>query len=154
MKRKLVVILSVFALALSVIGVAAANPGQPSFEAGLYGDGELWSSKGTAALPAPNENNVDSFDKLFVITNSNTTEGVQLPVAEAAPGNPDFNGGRWFTHTAEWTEAGFAAHGNVPLIESYAELMVHYNLGHIEITAGSPEGGPPPYFQCPMLPVK
>jgi len=79
----------------------------------------------------------------------------QLPVAEAAPGNPDYNGGRWFTHTVEWTQDGFDAHGTVPVLTSYEELVIHYILGHLEITQGPPDGGPPPpYFECPLLPVK
>lgn len=77
-----------------------------------------------------------------------------MPVAEAAPGNPNYNGGRWFTHTVEWTQAGFDAHGTVPVLKSYGEVMLHYQLGHLTITPGSPDGGPPPYFGCPLLPVK
>jgi len=26
--------------------------------------------------------------------------------------------------------------------------------GYLDFEVGSPENGPPPYFQCPMLPVK
>ena len=71
------------------------------------------------ALPAPNAHNMRSFDKLFMITNSNNPAG-QLPVSEAAPGNPDYNGGRWWAQTVEWTEAGFLAHpGYVPVLTSY-----------------------------------
>jgi hypothetical protein len=32
---------------------------------------------------------------------------------------------------------------------------VNYNLGHLMIVKGPPDGGPPPpYFQCPLLPAK
>ena len=75
-------------------GVISANPGAPNFGPALYGDGEVWGTKGAAALPAPNGNNNQSFDKLFVIVNG--APG-QLPVAEAAPRSPAYNGGRWFT---------------------------------------------------------
>jgi hypothetical protein len=90
-----------------------------------------------------------------VVTNSNHPDG-QLPVAEAAPGNPDYNGGRWATHTATWTQAGFNVHGTVPILESYDDVMLHQSLGHLEITLGSPggPGAPPHYFECPLLPVK
>lgn len=130
-----------------------ANPGQPSFNPELWGDGQLWGTKGAALLPPPNAHNVESFDKLFVITNSNNPAG-QLPVAEAAPGNPAYDGGRWFTHTAMWTPAGFAAHGTVPVLTSYEEIVIHYQLGHLDIVAGTPGPPPPPYFECPLLPVK
>lgn len=155
MLRKLSILLLVLALSLVAVVPAFANPGQPNFGAALFGDGEEWGTKGAAALPAPNDNNLQSFDKLFVITNSNNPEE-QLPVAEAAPGNPMYNGGRWFTHTVMWTESGFADHGTVPLLKSYDDIMTHYKLGHLTITPGSPggPGAPPDYFECPMLPVK
>ena len=144
---------SILVLAMVFCGTAYADRGKPNFGPALYADGETWGTKGTTTLPMPNEYNTHSFDKLFVITNSNNPDG-QLPVSEAAPGNPDYNGGRWYTHTAEWTEEGFTAHGIVPVIKSYDMLMHHYNLGHINIMPGSFPGGPPMFFQCPLLPDK
>ena len=133
--------------------MALADPGKPNFVPRLYGDGEVWGTKGTTTLPAPNDHNLQSFDVLYVITNTNNPQG-QLPVSEAAPGNPMYNGGRWFTHTVEWTAEGFMAHGIVPILKSYEDIMLHYSLGHLIITSGSFPGGPPVYFQCPLLPVK
>jgi hypothetical protein len=40
------------------------------------------------------------------------------------------------------------------VLKSYDDIMLHYNLGHLTIMAGSPPGGPLPYFECPLLPVK
>ena len=92
------------------------------------------------------------FIKLFVFTNGNPD---QLPVAEAAPGNLAYNGGRWFTHTVIWTDAGLAAHGGVAsVLMSYAEIIFHAGSGHLTIATGPSTGGPPPYFECPLLPVK
>ena len=152
MFRKSFFVLLVLALSLVAVVPAFAAPGQPNFGPQLYADGEVWGTKAAAILPAANDNNLQSFDKLFVITNSNNPAG-QMPVAEAAPGNPNYNGGRWYTQTVEWTEAGFNDHGTVPVLTSYADIMTHYNLGHLSITAGSP-GGPPDFFECPLLPVK
>jgi hypothetical protein len=143
----------VFALALAFAIPAFAAPGKPNFEPRLYADGEVWGTKAAAVLPGLKGNNAKSFDKLFVIVNSNNPMG-QMPVAEAAPGNPAYNGGRWYTHTVEWTQAGFDAHGTVPVLKSYDDVMLHYGLGHLTITAGSPPGGPPAFFECPLLPVK
>jgi hypothetical protein len=142
-------------MALSLVFALPAFAAGPTFEPAIYADGEVFSTQGLAILPAPTDNNMQSFDKLFVIVNSNNPEG-QLPVSEAGPGNPNFNGGRWFTQTVEWTQAGFDAHGTVPVLKSYEDIMVHYNLGHLTITAGSPggPGAPPDYFECPLLPVK
>ena len=149
--RRFTVVAVVAMLVLAIAAPAFANPGKPSFGPELYADGETWGTKAAAALPAPT-NNAHSFDKLFVIINSNNPAG-QLPVAEAAPG-PGYNGGRWATQTVTWTASGFTAHGTVPVLMSYDDVMLHYSLGHLDINAGSPEGGPPDYFLCPLLPVK
>jgi hypothetical protein len=140
------------ALALMVVGsVGLANAGSPNFGPALYGDGDVWGTKGVTALPAPNGHNNQSFDKLFVIVNG--APG-QLPVAEAAPRNPAYNGGRWFTHTVMWTADGIAAHDTLPVLMSYADIQMHESLGHLAIAPGPPAGGPPPpYFECPLLPV-
>ena len=121
---------------------------------GWYADGQVWGTKFTTLLPPATEDNIQSFDPLFVITNSNNPMG-QMPVSEAAPGNPDYNGGRWYVHTVMWTQAGLDAHGGVaPLLTSYGEVMFHYGLGHLTITPGSFPGGPPTFFQCPLLPIQ
>ncbi|MDH3259436.1 MAG: hypothetical protein OEM81_11775 [Acidimicrobiia bacterium] len=151
MNRRFTILALVAAMVLVMAAPAFAAPGKPNFGPALYADGETWGTKGTTNLPAPNDHNLQSFDKLFVITNG--AEG-QLPVAEAAPGNPAYNGGRWFTQTVEWTEAGVAAHATLPVLTSYADVMYHAGLRHLNITPGSFDGGPPPYFQCPLLPVK
>ena len=132
---------------------ALADPGQPNFTPRVWADSELFGTKGTTTLPAPEPYNLQSYDKLFVVTNSNNPQG-QLPVAEAAPGNPQYNGGRWFTHTVEWTAAGFQTHGIVPVLTSYEDVQLHAALGHLVVTPGSHPMGPPVYFQCPLLPVK
>lgn len=88
-----------------------------------------------------------------MITNSNNPDP-QLPVGEAGPGNPDYNGGRWYTHTVEWTPEGFAARGTVPILMSHDDIMLHAGLDHLEITPGTPGPPPPPFFSCPLLPVK
>ncbi|MEE4262344.1 MAG: hypothetical protein V2I56_06605 [Desulfobacteraceae bacterium] len=153
MNQKAILSLTLMVLVFIAATTGLANPGKPSFVPSLYGDGEVWGTKGTTVLPAPNDHNLHSFDVLYVITNSNNPYG-QLPVAEAAPGNPDYNGGRWFTHTVEWTAAGFMAHGIVPVLTSEADIEEHEDLGHLVLTPGSFPGGPPVYFQCPLLPVK
>ena len=145
-----ILLMSIFALSAN----AAPPPGtQPNFGSALYADGETFGTKGVTGLPAPNEHNVHSFDVLYVITNSNNP-GNQLPVAEAAPGNPAYNGGRWFTHTVEWTAEGFMAHGLVPVLKSQSDVLDHHALGYLVITPGSFPMGPPVYFECPLLPDK
>ena len=151
MNQKTVLSLTVIFFVFILTTIGLANPGKPNFSAALYADGEVWGTKGTTDLPPPNEHNLQSFDKLFMITNG--APG-QLPVAEAAPGNPQYNGGRWFTHIVTWTEAGMDAHDPLPVLMSYDDIMLHYDLGHLYVAPGSPGGGPATYFQCPLLPVK
>lgn len=120
MDQKIVLTVIFIGFVFAAVGFAA--PGAPSFSPMVYADGEAWGTKGTTALPAPNDHNRQSFDELFVFVNG--ADG-QLPVGEASPGNRYYNGGRWATQTAMWTDEGLAAHDP-----------------------------PPAYFQCPLLPVK
>lgn len=131
-------------MGLLVAGAAQAGPGAPNFSPAIYGDGEMWGTKGTTSLPAPNGHNMQSFDKLFVFPDGATTAPGQLPVSEAAPGNPDYNGGRWATYTIVWEM------GSMPvLLTSYADIMYYVNAGDLVIVEGDHS-----YFQCPLLPVK
>lgn len=139
------------AVITALVGAVSVYADAPNFGPALYGDGEVWGTKGLSTLPAPNEHNEQSFDKLFVIVNG---AAGQLPVAEAAPGNRNYNGGRWFVHTVMWTAAGMAAHNPLPVLMSYDDIQFHYGLGHLAIAPGPPNPGPPAYFECPLLPVK
>jgi hypothetical protein len=149
MTARIRVALLTVACATLLAGPAMAQ--QPNFSPAIYADGQVWGTKATTVLPGPRGNNLLSYDKLFVIVNG--APG-QLPVAEAAPGNRLYNGGRWFTHTVMWTAAGIEAHESLPVLMSYDDLSLHYSLGHLAIAPGSPAGGPPDFFQCPLLPVK
>jgi hypothetical protein len=152
MLRRSSLITVVVVLLLALVAVLPAAAQQPNFGPAIYADGKAWGTKGLSALPQPNDAMLKSFDKLFMITNSNNPDG-QLAVAEAAPRNPAYNGGRWYAQTVEWTADGFAAHGIVPILKSYEDVMLHASLGHLTITPGSPDDGPD-FFECPLLPVK
>lgn len=141
--------LAPLALLLALTSATVAYAGAPNFAPAIYGDGEVWGTKGLAELPAPNGRNNQSFDKLFIFVNG--APG-QLPVSEAAPRNPAFNGGRWSAQTVLWTADGLAAHDPLPVLKSYADIQLHYSLGHLAIAPGHPLGGPD-YFECPLLPI-
>ena len=138
--------------ALCLVMVVPAFAAAPNFSPAIYADGRAWGTKGLSPLPAPNEHNLQSFDKLFLFTNSNNPD--QLPVSEAGPGNPAYNGGRWYTHTVMWTSQAFVDFGTVPVLKSYQDIM-HY-VDYLDIQPGSPDpvNGPPNFFECPLLPVK
>jgi hypothetical protein len=137
------------ALLLALTGMTLAYADAPNFGPAIYGDGEIWGTKGLGELPAPNGRNNQSFDKLFIFVNGGAG---QLPVSEAAPRNRAYNGGRWSAQTVMWTAEGMAAHSMPPVLKSYADIQVHYSLGHLAIAPGHPFGGPD-YFECPLLPI-
>ena len=143
-------ILLVLSLSLIMVVPAAAAPGQPNFGPAIYADGQVFGTKSVTVLPAPNGHNLQSFDKLFAFTNG--AEG-QLAVAEAAPGNPAYNAGRWYTHTATWTSEGIAAYnGDLPVLTSYMQVMQQNSMGYLDVIA-APPAGTPAFFLCPLLPV-
>ena len=151
-KTKTIGLISVIGVYLLAAPTLLAIKGKPSFEPSLFGDGRAWGTKAAAILNAPTEKNMHSYDGLYVITNGT---GDQLPVAEAAPGNRMYNGGRWIVYTTVWTDAALKDYGeNLPTLMSYAEVMEEAYAENLVITPGSFPEGPPPYFECPLLPVK
>ncbi len=137
MKNKLFVFLLV--AALLIIAAVPAFAAGPNFGPAIYADDEAWGTKGTTDLPAPNDHNRQSFDGLYKFPGGEIAG--QLAVAEAAPGNPNYNGGRWIEYTVTWV-------GTPELVTSYAQLHALEQAGAVTIT----ETGN--YFQCPLLPVK
>lgn len=121
-----------FLAGVILVGSAAAQA--PNFGPAIWADGELFGTKGTTDLPAPSDTNAQSFDGIFQI------EG-QAAVAEASPGNPAYNGGRWIEYSVTWNTTPV-------LVTSYAQLMELESDGHVTI---EPTGN---YFQCPLLPNK
>lgn len=139
MWRKGSMILSVLALSL-MVAVPALAAG-PSFSPQIYADGVAWGTKGLGELPAPNEQMMVSFDTLYLFENG--AEG-QLPVSEAGPGNPAYNGGRWATQGVRWTME------SPPVVKDAASIHGYLESGLLVLTPGFV----PSYFECPLLPVK
>lgn len=139
MVRKLVLLTLFLAMALTAFAGPVSAEG-PNFGPAIYADGQAWGTKGLGSLPAPNGQNNQSFDMLFAFTNG--VSG-QLPVSEAGPGNPNYNGGRWSLQNATWVEGAEPV-----LITSYEQLAMYANAGLIEVASANT------YFLCPLLPVK
>lgn len=137
--RRIAVVGLILGLLVAMAAPALALPGKFSFEPGIFADGQAYNSRKVADLPAPNEHNLQSFDTLVGITNG--VEG-QLAVAEAGPGNPAYNGGRWYEITASWNTTPV-------LITSYAQLMEEVQAGHLTIDDSNPV-----FLECPLVPVK
>jgi hypothetical protein len=144
MIRRLFTLLGVLALGATLAaGAAAAGAGGVTGPA-FYVDGTLYRTVGTpTALPtgAP----AHSFDVIYEFF------GVQPNVAEAAPGDRDYNGGRWMVHGIELAdyEAAVAAHdanGSGDL-DSAEEVQA-------ALTAGdATDIGVVKVFVCPAIPV-
>jgi hypothetical protein len=148
MKRKIFVLSAVLVMALmATTAVFAGGPdGPPGMPGRLYVDDALYATRGLTALPAPNANNIQSFDKLYVVTNGVSGQPV---VGEAAPGDQDFNGGRWDVQTVTWTDES-----QKELLTSDAQIFNHLNAGHLTVADGSFAGGPPDNFECPVIPLR
>jgi hypothetical protein len=140
MNKRIIVVLTVVALLLAAAIPVFADA--PNFGAAIYADDQTWGTKGTTDLPAPNEHNRQSFDGLYKFTNG--VDG-QLAVAEAAPGNPAYNGGRWIEIFVTWT----VDENERVLVTSYEQL--HGLIDSGAITSSGDSGS---YFQCPLLPDK
>jgi hypothetical protein len=139
--RRIAVVGLVLAMLFAMAAPAFALPGKFSFAPGIYADGTAYSSRKVADIPAPNAHNLQSFDMLVGITNG--VEG-QLAVAEAGPGNPAYNGGRWYEVPATWSD------GATPfLIKSFDVLMEQVSLGNLSIDDSNPQ-----FLECPLVPVK
>ncbi len=137
MKKKILAL--TFVVALLIVSVVPAFANAPNFGEAIYADDAAWGTKGTADLPAPTDNNRQSFDGLFKFP-GDAADG-QLAVAEAAPGNPHYNGGRWIEYNVTWNTTP-------ELVTSYAQLHALEQDGAVTIEATGN------YFQCPLLPVK
>jgi hypothetical protein len=84
---------AVLALALSVSAVAAAA-GPPNLA--FYIDGERYRTVATPTDLLDTGAPEHSFDHIYALGNG------LINVAEAKPGDPDFNGGRWLVMPITW----------------------------------------------------
>lgn len=135
------------AVALAFTASAAVAGGATRVEDALWGDGVTWD---TVLTPTSfNQPPAHSVDLLFNFSMSGLTG--QRGVAEAVPGDRDYNGGRWWVQMVVFTAQGLAAHdpdgdGAVNFeLTSAAEIAHHLDLGHIQIFPASV------YFECPLL---
>ena len=142
MTSKITSIMVGLGILMLMLSIPAFAEGPDFSNPAIYADGEMWATKGLGPLPAPNGKNNQSFDFLFIFNNG--AEG-QLPVAEAAPRNRHYNGGRWNAYSAEWQ--GDIAN-DPPVVMSYAELSGYVADGDLTISHSGL------YFECPLLPLK
>jgi hypothetical protein len=146
MIRRSVAVVSIVGTAL-VLGagpVSAQGAGGVSGPA-FYVDGELYRTVGTPTDLSGTGAPAASFDVIYEFS------GLQPNVATAAPGDTDYNGGRWRVHLLEFEDyeaavADFDANGSGDL-DSDAELDAALDAGAVT------DVGIVKSFVCPTIPL-
>jgi hypothetical protein len=142
MRRSIVV----FALALGTAMVLptaalAKGPPAPSF----YVDGTLYRTIGTPTDLSKTGAPDASFDTIYQFFGAQ-----QFNVATAAPGDQDYNGGRWRVHGLEFADyqaAAAAYGGSNGVFDDDAEVLAALSAG------AAVDIGIVKSFECPVIPL-
>ncbi len=116
------------------LALSAAAGGPPGV--GFYADGSLWRTVGTPTDFSRTGAPAKSFDHIYVLG------GDLLNVAEAVPGDRDYNGGRWMVLPVTWNVAAVQL-TSADEVEAYAER------GDLTIAST-----PVKLFECPVIPLR
>ncbi len=142
MKNSAFAAIIVLGTALAIGQAAHAGVGPPAPNS-FWVDGSLYATVGTPTnLPDHGPK-----DGIYVFTNLNG----QTPVAEAKPGDQDYNGGRWQVTLLEFTQQGLGIHdangdGVADFeLQSWEMVQQHIGLGHLMVA------GQGPSFVCPVI---
>ncbi len=135
---------------LTVLGVAvfagSAYAGNGPPHVGFYVDGTTYRTVGTPTDLSGTRAPDHAFDTIYEFS------GTQLNVATAAPGDQDYNGGRWRVQVLGFPSgygaalASGDANGN-GVLDSDAELALAFADGTAVVA------GPGPSFECPVIPL-
>jgi len=141
---RLTAILPAAVAALAIVGVATAGGVTgPAF----YVDGTTYRTVGTPSNFTETGAPDHSYDIIY------NFGGLQLNVAEAAPGDPDFNGGRWQVHALSFSDyAGALADPAVDMnandvLDSAEEVEAAIMLGY------ATDLGVVHSFECPVIKI-
>ena len=139
-----------FLLLLALLLALPVGAQKPDFGPHVVVSGVEFGTKAVAPLPANGP-----FDDLYVFPQLALSD--QLLVGDAAPGDTDYNGGRWKVWTVRWEVEGVKDNPDlVPELKSEDDIYKYaagYDGLKLTITEGSFDNGPPDYFECPLLPV-
>jgi hypothetical protein len=142
--RRLATMLAALALALlstlAFVAPASAGVSGPAF----YVDGELYRTVGTPTDFSHTGAPADSYDVIYAIDGATN-------VAEAHPGDRDYNGGRWLVHsiTVDDFDAALAAvdSDGSGSLDSAEEVEAAIDLGL------ATDNGVVRSFLCPVIPL-
>ena len=139
MRKLVTMIVSTAAALLLTTATVAAGNGPPAV--GFYVDGSLYR---TIATPTDLSNTgapAHSFDKIYALGVDSSGDPL-LNVAEAAPGDGDYNGGRWMVLPVTWNVAPVQ-------LTSDTQVLAYEALGLLDIATS-----PAKQFVCPAIPLK
>ena len=130
---------------LAVVGAAGAG-GATVVDDAIWAHDELY---GTVLTPTSfTSPPAHSTDTIYNFAMSGLTG--QRSISDAAPGDRDYNGGRWTVKMVVFSSLGLSIHdadndGAVDFeLTSAEQLHEHYMLGHLEILDTDV------YFECPL----
>ena len=136
MIRRLMSAAAAAALLISLGASAVAAGGPPSI--GFYVDGAAYRTVGTPTDFSRTGAPAHSYDRIYVLG------GNLLNVAEAKPGDRDYNGGRWMVLPVTWSA------GATPVqLTSAEQVEAHAGAGMLTIASA-----PVKLFECPVIPVQ
>jgi hypothetical protein len=135
MIRRLTAALAAASLLASLAASAVAAGGPPSLA--FYVDGARYRTVGTPTDFSGTGAPAHSYDRIYVLG------GELVNVAEAKPGDRDFNGGRWMVLPVTWVA------GTTPTQLTSAEQVEAYAAAGMLTIASAPVK----LFSCPVIPV-
>ena len=149
--RKLLALATLLGVTALVAGSAFAGNGPP--HPGFYVDGTVYRTVGTPTDFSGTGAPASSFDTIYEF-NAGLPAGQmnQLNVATAAPGDQDYNGGRWRVKVLGFPNGYGAAvasgdlNGN-DVIDSDTELAAAMGAGDAVVAGDGPS------FECPVIPM-
>ncbi len=133
MFRRLAAGTAAAAMLLSIAATSVAAGGPPSLA--FYVDGDRYRTVGTPTDFSRTGAPAHSYDRIYVLG-----EGL-VNVAEAKPGDRDFNGGRWMVLPVTWNTA--------PVQLTSAEQVEAYAGAGMLTIASTPVK----LFECPVIPA-
>jgi len=142
MRAILVVTLVALATASAAFANGSGGVGGPAF----YVDGQLYRTVGTPTDLSGTGAPAQSFDTIYALSG-------QLNVATAAPGDPDYNGGRWMVHAIAYNTsyaATLAAHDTNDSGDLDSSAEVEAALADPG-PGGATDAGVVKEFVCPVI---
>jgi hypothetical protein len=145
MHKRLLPLLAVPAAALALAGTASGSGSGGVTGPSFYVDGQLYRTVNTPTDLSGTNAPASSFDTIYDFG------GLQPNVATAAPGDPEFNGGRWQVHALAFADyeaavATFDVNGSGDL-DRDEEVQAALDAG------AALDEGVVKSFECPVIPA-